>query len=555
MSRNKGISASSAICDYDRQERIIEEKRNIFLAKKAGLIPPIQLKPKSTTTSPSNQSNVHPQAPHQPDRSNLPFANDGSFFEQFMKIQTPLPDTSSSLSHSRLHPVSLRSIRSPPPLTPTISPSQILEQKPPLPSTPSPAPPCSKKHPPLPPPIPSIAIKAESPHLPPSHPMSPHNLKPSESAPPLPSTSFKPPPLPPVTLKLQPLRQTDQLVTAPIPIFRSEEAHEEPHDPDEGDMVSEFEIAEKMARQLALDGEQAIKEFKRVNKKDGPYSFLCDSSNPVALYFSQKLSEYQHANDPITSPPPPVPPPVPPTPPEQTPRRKTRWSDEGEAVKIPPSVVSAINAAGSQHKQAEVQRALNRLANSIRGARGQGARGQGRGRGMKRFCGIKYEYDSDEENEYGTWEHKRRAVEMQKTSDTANQLTEQAHGKHHLSDYLPGEEYLRFMAQVEKARGGDVAKTEYSDYKDHEIKQDNIGYQMLQRAGWHEGQGLGAQLQGITTPVNKGRSSLDSTGVGSGKVADVKCEDDEFSLYRKRMMLAYKFRPNPLNNPRRPYYD
>ena len=30
--------------------------------------------------------------------------------------------------------------------------------------------------------------------------------------------------------------------------------------------------------------------------------------------------------------------------------------------------------------------------------------------------------------------------------------------------------------------------------------------------------------------------------------------DDAFEQYRKRMMMAYRFRPNPLNNPRRAYY-
>ena len=45
---------------------------------------------------------------------------------------------------------------------------------------------------------------------------------------------------------------------------------------------------------------------------------------------------------------------------------------------------------------------------------------------------VKYEYDSDEETEGGTWEHKRRQAEMQKTKDWADQLTEHARGKHHL---------------------------------------------------------------------------------------------------------------------------
>jgi splicing factor 4 len=31
-------------------------------------------------------------------------------------------------------------------------------------------------------------------------------------------------------------------------------------------------------------------------------------------------------------------------------------------------------------------------------------------------------------------------------------------------------------------------------------------------------------------------------------------EDDPYEAYRKRMMLGYKYRPNPLGNPRRSYY-
>jgi len=79
---------------------------------------------------------------------------------------------------------------------------------------------------------------------------------------------------------------------------------------------------------------------------------------------------------------------------------------------------------------------------------------------------------------------------------------------------------------------------------------------------------------------------LDSAGLGSERPDGVSRDDDEFDAYRKRMMLAYRFRPNPLvrerererererqrqrqrveefilkslffrfqNNPRRPYY-
>jgi splicing factor 4 len=45
---------------------------------------------------------------------------------------------------------------------------------------------------------------------------------------------------------------------------------------------------------------------------------------------------------------------------------------------------------------------------------------------------VRYEYDSDEEIEGGTWEHKRRLAEMEKTKELAEQLTERGRGKHHL---------------------------------------------------------------------------------------------------------------------------
>ena len=46
--------------------------------------------------------------------------------------------------------------------------------------------------------------------------------------------------------------------------------------------------------------------------------------------------------------------------------------------------------------------------------------------------------------------------------------------------------------------------------------------------------------------AHRGKRSFDQAGVGATVPAEVKKEDDEFDLYRKRMMLAYKFRPNPL---------
>ena len=60
----------------------------------------------------------------------------------------------------------------------------------------------------------------------------------------------------------------------------------------------------------------------------------------------------------------------------------------------------------------------------------------------------KYDYDSDEDVDGGTWEHKVRSQEMEATNKWAAELTKQAEGKHHIGDFLPPAELERFMEQV-----------------------------------------------------------------------------------------------------------
>lgn len=164
----------------------------------------------------------------------------------------------------------------------------------------------------------------------------------------------------------------------------------------------------------------------------------------------------------------------------------------------------------------------------------------------------KYEYDSDEDMEGGTWEHKKRTAEMEATRDWAEALTEANKGKHFIGDFLPPDELERFMETFRALKEG--REPDLSDYKDFKLTCDNLGYQMLQKLGWKEGEGLGSEGQGIKTPVNKGNVSVEGRGVGLERPSALEKDDDEFDAYRKRMMLAYRFRPNPLNNPRRPYY-
>lgn len=50
---------------------------------------------------------------------------------------------------------------------------------------------------------------------------------------------------------------------------------------------------------------------------------------------------------------------------------------------------------------------------------------------------FKYEYDSDEDVNGGTWEHKLRAQEMEATIKWAEALNKQCQGKHHIGEFLP----------------------------------------------------------------------------------------------------------------------
>ncbi|NXP20856.1 SUGP1 protein, partial [Scytalopus superciliaris] len=150
-------------------------------------------------------------------------------------------------------------------------------------------------------------------------------------------------------------------------------------------------------------------------------------------------------------------------------------------------------------------------------------------------------YDSDEEvdSELGTWEHQLRRMEMDKTREPLPELKG-----------APGE-----LGRDLGTRDGGAAHREWLPMD----RNMGRGWDGIPIPGSVQGQAGAAWDSGgsasLPSPLPpRGTTAVDGAGFGIDRPAELTKEDDEYEAFRKRMMLAYRFRPNPLNNPRRPYY-
>jgi len=352
------------------------------------------------------------------------------------------------------------------------------------------------------------------------------------------------------------------------------EAKSEPLSSPQASLVSSLEsesvdedlpmMVDELASMVAVSGDHVEEIAMARNVGEEALAFLFDVNCPLYLRYRRKVDTLRKGfiaestsrkEDADTS---------------KKSKRKSRWGDEsdkvalsqpGEAVgqggsgaggRNPVLIQYAIKVFGttdlepSQWKQCEDQLKMNQVYNELLMKQKQNEVLVQQGR-------KRYEYDSDEDTEGGTWEHKARKLEMQKTQMKAVQLTDAGQGYHHIGDFLPPDELSKFMAKFQAIKSGETY-VEKSDYAEHKLNDDNLGFKMMQRMGWSEGRGLGSDGQGITAPINQGQKSGDKKGLGTAIPHDLREGDDEFDAYRKRMMVAYRFRPNPLNNPRRAYY-
>uniref|UniRef100_A0A8C4RCT2 SURP and G-patch domain containing 1 n=1 Tax=Eptatretus burgeri TaxID=7764 RepID=A0A8C4RCT2_EPTBU len=266
--------------------------------------------------------------------------------------------------------------------------------------------------------------------------------------------------------------------------------------PEDGDTCN---AAEKLAMLVAEAGPEFEKVAVENNRNDKAFSFLYDQSSEAYKYFQQKVHEnlarkehgttrvHSITNTAWTS--------IPSTflgaftQSQQTSsttyeslkrKRKSRWAPESEITPLPSPILihdpvnphqdssnvqtTALNLhdlgyskgkpAGlvgvtelseDQKKQLKEQQEMQQMYNMIMAHKRAMAEIQILWE--KEAAKHQHEYDSDEEldPQMGTWEHRLRHLEMEKTREWAEKLTDMNRGKHFIGDFLPPDELDKFM--------------------------------------------------------------------------------------------------------------
>ncbi|NXV96405.1 SUGP1 protein, partial [Calonectris borealis] len=155
-------------------------------------------------------------------------------------------------------------------------------------------------------------------------------------------------------------------------------------------------------------------------------------------------------------------------------------------------------------------------------------------------------YDSDEEvdSELGTWEHQLRRMEMDKTRGEGSFFPSQGRTRvmiclgSTISDVLRMDKKVllqmerncfRFWSVWSEGMGGRPVVRQFCVPPISEVQISAFGGQRL-----------------CSLSPNRGTTAVDGAGFGIDRPAELTKEDDEYEAFRKRMMLAYRFRPNPL---------
>ncbi|XP_006660496.2 SURP and G-patch domain-containing protein 1-like protein [Oryza brachyantha] len=286
------------------------------------------------------------------------------------------------------------------------------------------------------------------------------------------------------------------------------------------------QVADKLANFVAKNGRQFENVTRQRNPGDTPFKFLFDKNCSDYKYYESRLAEEE---------------------------KLLAQSKEAQASKHASSSNPSSRApSGPQRSSFEpktnYQTPASALYGTYEGSSSQGS-SSGYGEPPKDPVALMEFYMKKAAHEERKRPPKQSKDEM--PPPPSLQCSSSSKKGHHMGDFIPQEELEKFMARCNDAAAQKATKEAAEKAK---IQADNIGHKLLSKMGWREGEGLGSERSGRADPIMAGDVKKDHLGVGAVQPGEVTAEDDIYEQYKKRMMLGYRYRPNPLNNPRKAYY-
>ncbi|ONM58967.1 SURP and G-patch domain-containing protein 1-like protein [Zea mays] len=278
------------------------------------------------------------------------------------------------------------------------------------------------------------------------------------------------------------------------------------------------QVADKLASFVAKNGRQFENITRQRNPGDTPFKFLFDKNCPDYKYYEFQLAEEERA---------------------------LAQSKEAEASKANSGTASFKAPGGTYRSSFEQKSNYQTPASALYGAyEGSSSQGSSSSYGdhtappsdpvaLMEFYAKKAALE----------ERKRPPRQSKDEMPPPPSLQGPPKKGHHMGDFIPQEELEKFMARCNDAAAQKATKEAAEKAK---IQADNIGHKLLSKMGWREGEGLGSERRGRADPVMAGDVKKDHLGVGAVQPGEVTSEDDIYEQYKKRMMLGYRYRPNPL---------
>ncbi|KAF8650199.1 hypothetical protein HU200_064054 [Digitaria exilis] len=289
------------------------------------------------------------------------------------------------------------------------------------------------------------------------------------------------------------------------------------------------QVADKLASFVAKNGRQFENITRQRNPGDTPFKFLFDKHCPDYKYYEFRLAEEE---------------------------KTLAQSKEAEASRnglwINTNIASSKSPVGLHRSSFEQNSNYQTPASALYGAyEGSSSQGISSSYGDMSVPSDPVALMEFYMKKAAQEERKRPPRQSKDEMPPPPSLQGPPKKGHHMGDFIPQEELEKFMARCNDAEAQKATKEAAEKAK---IQADNIGHKLLSKMGWREGEGLGSERRGRADPIMAGDVKKDHLGVGAVQPGEVTSEDDIYEQYKKRMMLGYRYRPNPLNNPRKAYY-